>query len=177
MRALVLEEAAAAKVTCEGTVTMMNLYECDCYGQETINRRLKAGTAVDRNSRDRLERFTKRPETLMTEMETMSECISTTKIENYGRQQAAKLQLRPSNAVTECAGRELAVRFRKQPRAHPEYLNSLLVQAMQFCRSNPQASAPNTPSTPAAPPQTAITASSSSTPKTSTPAGRNTVGN
>ncbi len=168
IRTMVLEEAAAAKVMCENTVTLMNLYECDCYGQETINRRLKAGTAVDRNSRDRVERFTKRPEILMMEMATLSECISTPKIEKYGREQATKLQLHPSTAISDCAGRELAVRFKQQPRA--QLLNALLVQAMQACRSNPQQGAPTTPpSTPAAPPQTAINAPSSSPPKTTPP--------
>lgn len=168
VRQMVLEEAAAAKVLCDTNMTLMNFYECDCYAGGTLNRRLKAGTETDRNSRDRVERFTKRSETLMLEWDGMPECVSTPKIEKYGREQAAGLQLHPSSTVSECAGRELAVRFKKQPRAYVNNINALLVQAMQSCKSSAPPGTPTTlSSTPAAPPQTAVNPPSSSAPKAS----------
>ena len=99
-------------------------------------------------------------------------CVSTPKTEKYGKERASGLQLNPSSAVSECAGRELAVRFKKLPRPSPELIQPLLVQAMQFCRTSLAPGAATTPpSTAAAPPQTAIGAPTNSTPNTSAQPG------
>ncbi len=169
VRQMVLEEADAAKVGCEGSAIAMNVYECDCYAREVFEERLRIGTAV-RTLKNATG--TREITAFATAMDPgvptgIGACVSTPKTEKYGKELASGLQLNPSSAVSECAGRELAVRFKKLPRPKPELIQPLLIEAIQLCRrSLPPSAATTRPSTAAAPPQTAINAASNSTPTT-----------
>ena len=168
VRQMVLEEADAAKVGCEGSAIAMNVYECDCYAREVFEERLRIGTAV-RTLKNATG--TREITAFATAMDPgvptgIGACVSTPKTEKYGKERASGLQLNPSSAVSECAGRELAVRFKKLPRPKPELIQPLLIEAMQFCRSSlPPSAATTRPSMPAAPAGTANNPPPSPAPK------------
>jgi hypothetical protein len=131
-RQMVLEEADAARAGCEGSAIPMNVYECDCYAREVFEERLRIGTAVrtlkNATGPGEMTAFAK---TMDPGVPTgIGACVSTPKTEKYGKEQATKQQLNPSSAVSECVGRELAVRFKKLSRPNPESIQPLLMEAM-----------------------------------------------
>jgi hypothetical protein len=157
VRQLMVETLATVKANCETGMASMHVYDCDCYVQEFFQRLLKAGTETGPSSiRDTAgvgPRQFKNKAAVLSEMQPVSQCISTPKIEKHGRDMAAQLSL--SAAAIDCAGRELARRFKQQPNNNPQYLNGLLREVLPSCASGQGAAASSPAGSTATPPSTA----------------------
>ena len=164
-RELVLKELDSAKANCETNAAMSNFFDCDCYVREVLAARLAVGTDSHVFRGQLLFKQQIRPK--------LAPCVSTPKIEQYGAHRAEQIG-RPQ--LSACLGRELAVRFRRQPVPNQAYIEQLLKDIImlgvcQGARVTP-AQAPAPPATPPTAPPPSGSPAAATPPSQAPPVGQ-----